>query len=301
MNRVVSLLPVEVVATERGKSDPPENGLLVKVGDSFDLRLSDTPQSEFPIEKDKIIWQLRRLEGDGSYTEWDDTALRGVKATGVVMNPGIFQVRAKLQLSSGDTFVEFVRTNDAPYGTGSSGVANPKLKAGEPDFIGFYEYDWQKQLRDEALSHLGETDWSKAGSISGATVGYGVDATLTFTGSWKCNIFMFMQANDVSATVPTRVWRDYHVGIPPWTDRDVPPTADEWEDGATTITDWTWLPNSSRPQPGFSVSRTRFGYTHIGILDYDGTWINAGENDVNKSIHLSDPAYQEAKFRKYDP
>jgi hypothetical protein len=39
---------------------------------------------------------------------------------------------------------------------------------------------------------------------------------------------------------------------------------------------------------------------HVGILDYDGSWINAGALDINKFIHLTDPAdsYKPAHFRR---
>jgi hypothetical protein len=42
------------------------------------------------------------------------------------------------------------------------------------------------------------------------------------------------------------------------------------------------------------------GAAHMGIIDYDGTWINAGERNVNKSIHISDPKYQPTNYRRYE-
>lgn len=55
------------------------------------------------------------------------------------------------------------------------------------------------------------------------------------------------------------------------------------------------------PQPGFIVIRTgNSGSGHMGILNYDGSWINAGPTNVNQAIHLS-TGYQPAVFRKHNP
>ncbi len=57
------------------------------------------------------------------------------------------------------------------------------------------------------------------------------------------------------------------------------------------------------PCPGMVCSspRTSGGtaYGHVGIMDYDGSWINAGAEKVNKFIHLLDmlPDYKPNTFR----
>ena len=291
------LLPVEVAARKKGTAEAPETGLIVKKGDVLEFALNEDYFDQDKQFENLITWEFRRLKGDGSYTAWAPFGAqgKGTKFEHTTSEGGIYQLRIEVDGSH----VDFVRDKDIPNIAGSDGVPNPELKAGKPDFVGVYDGDWQKRVRDQALSHLGETKWSKAGAITG--VGYGVDPTLNFRGSWKCNILLFMQANDGSATVPTRVWRDCHAGLPPWTDRNVPPTADEWEDSTVAIAKWRWLSNQSIPQPGFAVSRSRAGSCQIGILDYDGTWINAGRNDINKSIYLMDGSYQPAKFIKYIP
>ena len=105
--------------------------------------------------------------------------------------------------------------------------------------------------------------------------------------------------------MPTKNWRDYLIGFPPWVDRAVPPAANDWYNSVYGIGNWVWMGSSPFPQPGFTAIHQHTsiavgGGAHIGIVDYDGTWINAGKNNVNKSIHVSDPAYQPTNFRRYN-
>jgi hypothetical protein len=60
------------------------------------------------------------------------------------------------------------------------------------------------------------------------------------------------------------------------------------------------------PQPGFVAARPDLlsnpdNYTgsHVGILDYDGSWISAGRNKVNKYVHPKTAEYQPQGYRKY--
>ena len=47
------------------------------------------------------------------------------------------------------------------------------------------------------------------------------------------------------------------------------------------------------PAPGMVVASPRASagtrHGHVGFLDYDGSWINAGSKTVNKSVHLLNP------------
>ncbi len=299
----LTLLKVDLAARKKGSSSSPDDGLLVKSGETIELALSEDYFDREDDLESVVSWQYRQLKGDGSYTTWTAFGSHGTgsKMEQTVSTGGIYQIKA---IFNGGAEFLYTRKSDSLGATDSSGTFNPILREGQPDFIGVVSNQWQINVRDEALSSLGSTTWARAANISGATIGYGTDATFTWFGPvWKCNIFVFMKANDAGATVPTRVWRDYHVGIPPYTDRDIPPTAEEWNESSSSTTSWTWLSNSSMPEPGYVVSRQRFSglpaeYTHVGILDYDGTWINAGSANVNKSIHLQDAEYQPANFRK---
>jgi len=57
----------------------------------------------------------------------------------------------------------------------------------------------------------------------------------------------------------------------------------------------------SRPGAHVTISGRDFIMAgHVGILDYDGAWINAGPKTVNKFPHLTPPGgeYQPARMRK---
>ena len=46
--------------------------------------------------------------------------------------------------------------------------------------------------------------------------------------------------------------------------------------------------------PGMTVASPNIAagvnFGHVGIVDYDGSWINAGAKAVNKSLHILDTA-----------
>ena len=281
----VRLVAVGIVATEHGEQDPPEDGLLVKKGDKFDLRLSDTPQDEFPIEKGKIIWQLRIMMNDGAFGPWVDSPLRGVKATGEVVNAGIFQVRAKIQTSSGDTFVEFLRSKDE-----KEGGEVTRTVAGELDAIGFVETEIQKEIVRKAKAALGDTTYAES-----------KDFPPIPEAEPKCNLFVAHKAESAGANVP---W------INGWPWKRYPPVANQWagtqkeEDGSVkSIPDWNI--SGSYPQPGWIVAFPRkSGSGHVGILDYDGVGIAAGTYEVNKRFDFySTTGVKDGatRYRNYTP
>lgn len=117
----------------------------------------------------------------------------------------------------------------------------------------------------------------------------------------KCNIFVYHACTAGGVAVPLTTLSDgTH-----W-----PPTAKRWWSQNVTITGWTNLLQTNEPQPGYVVSRPGAHVTilgrdfimagHVGILDYDGAWINAGSKTVNKFPHLTPPGgeYQPARMRK---
>ena len=74
---------------------------------------------------------------------------------------------------------------------------------------------------------------------------------------------------------------------------------------------WAWHPQSWTPEPGAVVSRYNFDWVpfieripttsaHVGILDYDGAWINAGPSNINRFPHITSGEYQKAHFRTKD-
>lgn len=267
---MVRLLPMEVVATEHGEDDPPEHGLLVKIGDEFDLRLSDTPQDQFPVEKEKIVWQIRQMNRDATLSDWGDTVLRGVKVTGRVVNPGIFQFRAKLMIDSGDVYVEHLRNRDevtdAPdsyrYGQG---------KSGKPDFVGFTESQKQIDFVRTAQAQLGTLDYAVLAVVP-ASRGFPEVAV----SDYKCNIFVAHMGVDAGIPVP-KVGGRLHVNYPPsanqWVGEE---DTSLWPGIQTEIEGWTLPDGAALPQPGMIIAWPGGGGSgHVGILDYDGGGISA--------------------------
>jgi hypothetical protein len=261
---------VDLKVTEHGQNDPPENGLLVKVGDHFDLRLSDTPQNQFPIQKENIVWQIRQMQRDGTLPEWGDTSLRGVKVSATVMQAGIFQFRAKLLTESGEIFVDHLRKRDevaAVFGDYRFGNG----KAGEPDFVGFTENQKQIDLVRMAQVQLGTLDYSVTTAVPASRGFLEVDG-----GDFKCNIFVAHMGVDAGIPVPK---------IGGMTNR-YPPSANQWngqdDTGSwtpgfqTAIQGWTAPDGAALPQPGMVIAWPGGGGSgHVGILDYDGGGISA--------------------------
>jgi hypothetical protein len=64
-------------------------------------------------------------------------------------------------------------------------------------------------------------------------------------------------------------------------------------------------PRASLRDPNMKGS----GTGHVGIVDYDGSWIGAGGKDVNRKADIQDEyslrkngvSYQKAVFRKFQP
>jgi hypothetical protein len=295
----VVLLPVQIEVRKQGTTAAPETGLLVKKGDVLEFALAPQFFDTDDNFETLITWQQRQLNGEGTYTEWANISAQatGTKYEHTTAAGGIFQIKAVIT-NGGDH--EYKRKTDAPHAANGSGVYNEKLRKDQPDFIGVADNDAQISVRNQSLSLLGSTAYAKSAAI---TVGYGVDPTLNFKDSWKCNIFVFCMSNAAGVSVPTKNWRDYRFGLPPYVDRAVPPGANDWYSSSFSIPSWTWAAASTIPQPGFAAIHQHIndavaGGAHIGILDYDGAWISAGSATVNKSIHISDGDYQPTNYRK---
>jgi hypothetical protein len=96
-----------------------------------------------------------------------------------------------------------------------------------------------------------------------------------------------------------------------------PPMAIDWWNDNSGILDsegreintvdipmWYKSPSSEYPQPGWVASRAVLTdspdkyHSHCGILDYDGSWISAGPNAVNKYCHILTLDYQPLSLKK---
>jgi hypothetical protein len=240
---------VDIAVRKKGTSAAPDTGLIVKKGDVLEIALAPSWFDQAVQFENLITWEYQQLKGDGTYAGWTSfgAAGKGTKFEYATEHAGIFKLRAVI--SGSQDKPEYLRKKDAPHGANGAGVYNEKLRKGKVDFFGVTETDIQIAVRDQALASLGSTAYAKAGTFK--PVGFGVDPTLDFKGSWKCNIFVFRMANGAGATVPTRNWRDYQIGIPPRVDRAVPPAANDWYNPGYAIGSWTHMGSNPFPQPGF--------------------------------------------------
>jgi hypothetical protein len=154
------------------------------------------------------------------------------------------------------------------------------------------------KIRYEAHRNLGSTSYAQSKELvlykGGPKMAGGPE------GKNKCNAFVFHKAGDAGATVPLTRGGSYIPGY-----YTSPPLAYDWWDSGYAISGWSRLNDSAFPQPGYVVSgpdNDAERYGHVGILDYDGGWIQAGAKTVNKYPHLETAQtkpYQPAGFRKY--
>jgi len=294
------LLPVEIKVYEKGTSSAPDDGLMVKENGTVVFQLSDTPQEQFPIDEYDIEWRIRQLQAGGNYSAWDVVPLnnkRGVKVEHSTIKPGIYQVKAVLHLDGGDHDFGLLRIKDAPNATSSTGAYPEDRRAGQPDAFAIYRHDWQKRIRDVAKSKLGSTDWAKNAPT---TIWWPHDAGV---GMDKCNIFVYHVGNEANCPIP--LINGYPIIDGVETIPINPPRGIDWWDSSVTIGNWDHAGSRTPPEPGWQISRKRVrddGHVeaHVGFLNYDGGWINAGAATVNVYPHLNQSYYQPAVFRIFN-
>ena len=254
----------------------------------------------------KIFWQKRQLSGAGTMGGWSyiypvdpaEDQYEGDFETMEISDPGIYQLQAVLSFSNGQQ-VEFpyLRMGDAKSIKNGDGIENSLLKAGKPDYFGVARNDRSVFVREEAIKWLGSTKYN----IDAQVV---TDPDTIFQPSTKkspkCNLFVTHISNRMGATTSYWVrWNFVHAA---------PIAKDDWFTNPEKHLDldadgWGFEGVISNPAPGMIVvsPRTSAGtaHGHVGFLDYDGSWINAGSKTVNKSVHLLDPLphYRPNNFR----
>lgn len=272
---ILRLIPVDVSVRKKGDPSSMNNRVLITKGSAvkFAFHPNFFDNDTAPQLQDKITWEYNQLDGNGNLLGWKSCeGAKGVYANYIFEEGGIYQIRAVLEQR---TFMYEMR-NTAPLS-----YENKHLSIGAPDYVGVTDMQVQIDLVKEAFTHLGSTEYAKSSALK-PPLGYGMTPDkLTYEGSYKCNIFVFMQANKVGATVP--VYK-YERGTKIW----APPAVAELKNETISLTnknntEWTWLDvRSALPEPGWVV----ISNAHCGILDYDGSWINAGRDNVNKKVHL---------------
>jgi hypothetical protein len=279
-----ALLPVQIEVRKQGTTASPETGLLVKKGDVLEFALA--PQF-FDTEdnfESMITWQYRQLKGDGSYTAWTafGTHGTGTKFEHTTTEGGIYQIKA-IVTNGGEH--EYIRKKDDLHSR-SRPTNNPIIKKGDADAIGVVETDFQITIRNAARAMLGITGYS-----------FATENAPFPAGSNKCNLFVADMTTFAGAPAP---W--FNTGNP-FDGVTFPPVANQWAgiestpEGGTSISGWALLPQSAVPQPGYVVAHPNpSGSGHVGVLDYDGRGIGAGEFTVNRAYPFLDDI---ARLRKH--
>lgn len=303
----VRLLPIEVVLRKKTESTAPETGLLVKKGDvvTFDINGSASA-STFPLPPESVKWKTRQLKHDGTTTTWIDVVGQGAELDFTTNESGVFEAKAIVTPQGGQAS-EFplTRKKDAPHADNREGQVQDFHKAGAVDYFGVADQQWQINVRNKALENLGSEYYKKEGEcvVQGSTVAPNP--------SNKCNIFIYHKCWDAGAPVPLT-----RGGLPSL--RTGPPLAIDWwndnsgrtDDAGRTIAsfhipNWSRLPDGTMPQPGLIVAHPNLAGepdqydSHVGIFDYDGSWISAGFAKVNKYYHPNTSGYHPQGYRKY--
>lgn len=275
----------------------------------------------------QVFWQRRKLLGSGTMEDWQtifrpdpnnplqSLAIEGTHCSASQQYPGIYQLKAVLVLPDATQIdFPFVRMRNTKSMENGEGDANPLLAAGQPDYYGICPNPLSKAVRDEARKWLGSTAYAVGREVP---IDPGYLFNVSTAGDPKCNIFVTHMANQVGATTPFFYRKKWGITVP---FVSAPIAKVDWHKNPEDNIDldpsgWHYLDNSAYPPtnstvedfshdyqglsnwrggpcPGMVCSspRTSAGprHGHVGIMDYDGSWINAGSKTVNKSLHLLD-------------
>lgn len=310
----VLLLPVDITVRKKSEADAPPTGLLVKKGEviTFDIN-GPAPASDFPLPANTVKWKTRQLKHDGTLTDWADVLGEGSEVDFTTNTNGVFQAKAVLTVAGGQPQdLSLTRKKDAPHADNKDGEVQDFHKKGAEDYFGVADADWQISLRDAALADLGSTKYKNQGTCQ-------VTALVTAPNpSNKCNIFVYHKGG---AMIP--LTRNTYLGV-----SFNPPLAIDWWNENTgrrddagrvinsvPIPNWARLPDGTMPEPGLVPAHPYLNgepdqySSHVGIFDYDGSWISAGFAKVNKYYHpktvlrgatpADDVPFQPQGYRRY--
>lgn len=212
---------------------------------------------------------------------------------------GIFQLQAVYLFPDGTKIpIPYLRMADGKNIQDGADPPNTNfnLKAGQPDYIGVCRNELSLNVRDQAVRWLGSTAYAQREQVS-IKAGYIYNPDTK--GANKCNLFVTHISNRVGATTPF-FYR--HWGIVP----TAPIAKEDWHLDPEKNVDldppgWFFKGPIIEPAPGMIAASygTASRSGHVGIVDYDGSWIAAGSKRVNKYIHLSDEdsPYKPTNFR----
>jgi len=301
--------PMEIKVIAPSTNPPGVGGVLVKLGIPIILKINSTSQSSPQPSSERISWFSRQMKQDGGFTDWRllSNASHGMECIFTPIGGGIFQILATLTKNGQAVEIPYLRKQDAFDCIDGDGHCSVVGKRGSPEFIGVTETDQQIAFRNKAHEQIGTTNYSKGASLTVPTSSLLGSYTIP-SGHDKCNAFVYVMANSAESPVPLTRRNKLFLIVNP-------PLAYDWYDGTYSITGWKVIAPKDYPQPGFVVARPdasvwnkndpMYGcnhgqrYAHVGILDYDGSWIQADEKMVDEYPSLTDPKYQPIGMRRY--
>ena len=260
--------------------EAPNDGLVVLTGSPITLELDVLPSGAENLLS--VIYNVRRLRGNGSYTDWEYAA-GNYWSSDAVFTPfsgGIYQVQALVGVDWGGIDERYYVWEDySDYNTYGSKVLGD-LKA-----FGVVSYAWQKRLRDCAHSFLGSTAYLSTEALPAQ---YGFSDYPAGDLIFKCNVFVAHRIVQSGLPCPsTRGWVHSY-----------PPLANDWANSSYAIGNWRVISNGAYPEPGFiAADPDPEASGHVGIVDFDGFGISAGMSNVNRRF---DSCSASVVFRKLE-
>ncbi len=309
----VIFVPGDIMVSLAANALPPEDGVCVLPLDTIDVDFDGLANIDYSaILPPEVVfrWEYRKLKTDGNFEDWILMRAGGLlgpvvtspETSWVVSYFGCFQVRALL-LFPDDSFVEFplTRMRDGRSIQDSTPLTNPLQQAGSPDFFGVAPNAISLSVRNKAASWLGATNYAKVNNVP---IEPGNLLNPNMTNSDKCTVFLTHVSITAGAACPFY----YLYGLRPY----APVARDDWFSNPEVHVDLDasgWKHSAGTGTAGISPGRVIAGYGtghtngHVGILDYDGTWISAGPINVNKYINMQnmDVHYKPFAIRYREP
>ena len=259
-NRLTVVSPKRVAVNGDAVQD-----VAVLLGSSLSMEVVAEPSaSVIP----SVSWCDAKLLADRTYTDWRNWRTYGRKVSRTMGESGVFAIKARAQFPGPQwTDVKYVWTEDEDQTIGFR-------RAGDVNHVGVASTQAQLDLRAAARARLGDTDYAFEVMLPARNGFSGLKKN-----SWKCNAFVADVAISAGLNVPIQ----HRTGVALIYERCYPPVANEWANGTVKIDGWQFLGNDVCPEPGLVIGHPApSGPGHVGIVDFDGEGIAAGEFKVTR-------------------
>ena len=276
------VLPIEIDISVKDSRENVNDRILVKKGETIDVAINPAFWEHDLPGNNNIEWEIGRMNQYGDFIWKKLNKKSGPKISVQMEEAGIFRIRAVIN----NKHYDYLRHEDVPHHSGLFG-----LNRGDVDFVGVCESEFQKQVVASAYSYCAgkSTKFALDDTIDLTSYG-GKQPNSNYKDAWKCNILVFVCSYEANAAIKMQprgfLFRWY----------SSPPTVSEWEDPSFVI--------DTTPKPDWKHSLTRTpcpgmvmtSQGHMGIFDYDGFWITAGEFFVSKWVRLGLSFYPPKTF-----